>query len=243
MGYHRKLSLTGQWQFWLTPWWDVQSYWKCHWLVNDSFRRKLKDCHWPVNDNFEAVPLGAGQSRESLTYHFDYGHTTYGQMSLTTVNDKILWTKLKKKCHWPWSMTKKLSFTERYLSTSQVCYSLNPCWKGLSVFHFWLFFHLPLDTNVMAIQMGINILDIFAGGWHKKLVPIEKGVCYDTWLRHSCNPFLESCASWIFCWPSRRVNNNSLIFWSFSQGRSIVEIKFLFLYCPQSFSGGGLYSK
>ena len=79
--------------------------------------------------------------------------------------------------------------------------------------------------------MGINILDIFAGGWHKKLVPIEKGVCYDTWLRHSCNPFLESCASWIFCWPSRRVNNNSLIFWSFSQGRSIVEIKFLFLYC------------
>ena len=49
--------------------------------------------------HFEAVPLGAGQSRESLTYHFDYGHTTYGQMSLTTVNDKILWTKLKKKCH------------------------------------------------------------------------------------------------------------------------------------------------
>ena len=92
-----------------------------------------------------------------------------------------------------------------------------------------VFFHLPLDTNVMAIQ--INILDIFAGGWHKKLVPIEKGVCYDTWLRHSCNPFLESCASWIFCWPSRRVNNNSLIFWYFSIGRSIVEIKFLFLYC------------
>ena len=73
-----------------------------------------------------------------------------------------------------------------------------PCWKGLSVFHFWLFFHLPLDTNVMAIQMGINILDTFAGGWHKKLVPIEQRVCFDTLLRHSCNPFLESCASWIF---------------------------------------------
>ena len=132
LGYHRKLSLTSrldrhsrtllkmsltsQWQFWLRPWWDVQSYWKCHWLVNDSFRRKLKDWHWPVNDNFEAVPLGAGQSRESLTYHFDYGHTTYGQMSLTTVNDKILWTKLKKKCHWLLSMTKKLSFTESNLS-------------------------------------------------------------------------------------------------------------------------------
>ena len=43
---------------------------------------------------FEAVPLGVGQSRESLTYHFGYGHTTYGQMSLTTVNDKNLWTKL-----------------------------------------------------------------------------------------------------------------------------------------------------
>ena len=25
-----------------------------------------------------------------------YGHTTYGHMSLTTVNDKKLWTKLKK---------------------------------------------------------------------------------------------------------------------------------------------------
>ena len=43
---------------------------------------------------FEAVSLGVGQSRESLTYHFDYGHTTYGQMSFTTVNDKNLWTKL-----------------------------------------------------------------------------------------------------------------------------------------------------
>ena len=44
--------------------------------------------------NFEAVPVGFGQSRESLTYLFDYGHTTYGQMSFTTVNDKNLWTKL-----------------------------------------------------------------------------------------------------------------------------------------------------
>ena len=40
------------------------------------------------------VRLGFGQSRESLTYLFDYGHTTYGQMSFTTVNDKNLWTKL-----------------------------------------------------------------------------------------------------------------------------------------------------
>ena len=44
--------------------------------------------------NFEAVPVGVGQCRESLTSHFDYGHTTYGQMSFTTVNDKNLWTKL-----------------------------------------------------------------------------------------------------------------------------------------------------
>ena len=87
-----------------------------------------------------------------------------------------------------------------------------PCWKGLSVFHFWLFFHLPLDTNVMAIQMRINILDTFAGGWHKKLGPIEQRVCFNTLLRHSCKPFLESCASWIFCWPSRQVYNNFLIF-------------------------------
>ena len=47
--------------------------------------------------NFEAVPVGVGQCRESLTSHFDYGYTTYGQMSLITVNDKNLWTKLKKK--------------------------------------------------------------------------------------------------------------------------------------------------
>ena len=52
---------------------------------------------------FEAVQLGVGQSRESLTDLFDYGHTTYGQMSLTTVNDKNLWTK-------------KLSLTESDLS-------------------------------------------------------------------------------------------------------------------------------
>ena len=136
MGYHRKLSLTGQWQFWLRPWWDVQSYWKCHWLVNDSFRRKLKDCHWPVNDNFEAVPLGAGQSRESLTYHFDYGHTTYGQMSLTTVNDKNLWTKLTKKCHWLRSMTKKLSFTESDLSKEE---------KYIS-FYVWTLIRFPAST-------------------------------------------------------------------------------------------------
>ena len=44
-------------------------------------------------------------------------------------------------------------------------------------------------------------------------------------------PILETCASWIFCWPSRQVNNNFLIFRSFSKRRSIVEIKFLFLYC------------
>ena len=43
---------------------------------------------------FEAVPLGVGQSRESFIYHFGYGHTTYGQISFTTVNDKNLWTKL-----------------------------------------------------------------------------------------------------------------------------------------------------
>ena len=42
----------------------------------------------------KAVRLGFGQSRESLTYLFDYGHTTYGQISFTTVNDKNLWTKL-----------------------------------------------------------------------------------------------------------------------------------------------------
>ena len=54
----------------------------------------LEESSKTVNDNFEAVPLGAGQSRESLTYLFDYGHTTYGQMSFTTVNDKNLWTKL-----------------------------------------------------------------------------------------------------------------------------------------------------
>ena len=50
------------------------------------------------------VSFGVVQSRESLTYHFGYGHTAYGQMSLTTVNDKKLWTKLKKNVI-DWSMT------------------------------------------------------------------------------------------------------------------------------------------
>ena len=87
MGYHRKLSLTGQWQFSGSPG-----------PIGSCLKQRI-------------IPL--------------YGHTTYGHMSLTTVNDKSLWTKLKKVSltlvndkkividHGQWQ--KKLSLTERYL--------------------------------------------------------------------------------------------------------------------------------
>ena len=53
MGYHRKLSFTGQWQFCnspikmsLTGQWQYCSH--KEWVITEN-------CHWLVNDNFEAV--------------------------------------------------------------------------------------------------------------------------------------------------------------------------------------------
>jgi len=56
MGFHRKLSLTGQWQFLakgmgfhrklsLTSQWQILLR---EWVITEN-------CHWPVNDNFEAA--------------------------------------------------------------------------------------------------------------------------------------------------------------------------------------------
>ena len=122
MDYHRKLSLTDQWQLWYS-------------FLRMSLTGQLQFL----------LPLGMGYHRKlSLTGQWQffgspgpigsclkqriiplYGHTTYGHMSLTTVNDKSLWTKLKKVSltlvndkkividHGQWQ--KKLSLTERYL--------------------------------------------------------------------------------------------------------------------------------
>ena len=72
----------------------------CHWPVNDNFclRREwviTENCHWPVNDNFSQFNGLIWSGLMQRIMH-SYGHTTYGHMSLTTVNDKKLWTKLKK---------------------------------------------------------------------------------------------------------------------------------------------------
>ena len=105
MGYHRKLSLTGQWQF-------LAAQWTC-----------LKQRIMHI-----------------------YGHTTYGHMSLTTVNDKNLWTKPKKVSltsvndkkividHGQWQ--KKLSLTERYLYRDIKVFMLPGSWL-------WTFISLP----------------------------------------------------------------------------------------------------
>ena len=98
----------------------------CHWPVNDNFclRREwviTENCHWPVNDNFSQFNGLIWSGLMQRIMH-SYGHTTYGHMSLTTVNDKKLWTKLKKVSltlvndkkividHGQWQ--KKLSLTE-----------------------------------------------------------------------------------------------------------------------------------
>ena len=143
ISYHRKLSLTGQWQFWIS-------------LLIMSLTGQ-----WQIFRQSH-LELVNGQSRESLTIHFGYGHTTYGQMSLTTVNDKNLWTKLKKKCHWPWSMTKKLSLTESDLSFAYIrhIFGLSEVylWHNLGIL--WAF----LWTNLAQIGdiLGISV----ANRWH-----------------------------------------------------------------------------
>ena len=77
LGYHRKLSLTGQWQFLAVPFklsltgqWQFWSFYRwvitenCHWPVNDNFdciTVGLSNCHWLVNDNFDRITVGLSQ--------------------------------------------------------------------------------------------------------------------------------------------------------------------------------------
>ena len=108
----KKMSLTGQWQFWssllkmsLTGQWQFlrQSHWELvkaenHWLIILVMDIPLMDkCHLP----------------QSMT-------KIYGQ-------------NFKKKCHWPWSMTKKLSLTESDLSQCGCggphLESIQSCWR------------------------------------------------------------------------------------------------------------------
>ena len=103
MGLPQKLSLISQWHFLLREWVITE---KCHLLINDNFSQ----FNGPVRSCLKQRIMHV------------YGHTTYGHMSLTTVNDKSLWTKLKKVSltlvndkkividHGQWQ--KKLSLTE-----------------------------------------------------------------------------------------------------------------------------------
>ena len=119
MGYHRKLSFTGQWQFSGSPG-----------PIGSCLKQRI-------------IPL--------------YGHTTYGHMSLTTVNDKSLWTKLKKVSltmvndkkividHGQWQ--KKLSLTERYLYRD-ICDSV----KVTGACHSLIEAKLPIIQHVLTAQ-------------------------------------------------------------------------------------------
>ena len=92
-----KTSLTGQWHFVI----------KCHWPVNDSFRK----CHWLVNDNMPLHPEQWSTFRKmSLTgqWRSSYGHPSlraYGQTSLTAQSMTYVHKSSEQKCHWPRSMT------------------------------------------------------------------------------------------------------------------------------------------
>ena len=122
MGSHRKLSLTGQWQFWSSFLrMSLTGQWQFLLPLGIGNHRKLSlTGHWQFSGS--PVPIGCCLKQRIIPL---YGHTTYGHMSLTTVNDKSLWTKLKKVSltlvndkkividHGQWQ--KKLSLTERYL--------------------------------------------------------------------------------------------------------------------------------
>ena len=122
MGSHRKLSLTGQWQFW-SSFLRMSLTGQLQFLLplGMGYHRKLSlTGQWQFSGS--PVPIGCCLKQRIIPL---YGHTTYGHMSLTTVNDKSLWTKLKKVSltmvndkkividHGQWQ--KKLSLTERYL--------------------------------------------------------------------------------------------------------------------------------
>ena len=102
-----------------------------------------------------------------------YGHTTYGHMSLTTVNDKSLWTKLKKVSltlvndkkividHGQWQ--KKLSLTESNLYRDRPIVH----WKCFSCYiHFSKAMFLIGRQNVVVV-VGILWID-FRRCWAKR---------------------------------------------------------------------------
>ena len=122
MGNRRKLSLTGQWQFWSSFLrMSLTGQWQFLLPLGMGYHRKLSlTGQWQFSGS--PGPIGSCLKQRIIPL---YGHTTYGHMSLTTVNDKSLWTKLKKVSltlvndkkividHGQWQ--KKLSLTERYL--------------------------------------------------------------------------------------------------------------------------------
>ena len=97
-GIAEKVSLTGQWQFWI--------------VLQVGNRRKK--CHWPVNDSFEALIM----LELMAMCHWLQSIT---QNLWTFVIDHSQWqkfmAKLAKKCHWPRSMTKKSVIVWMYTMT------------------------------------------------------------------------------------------------------------------------------
>ena len=102
MNYHRKLSLTSQWQFLPRPMGRCAPLQNCHWLVNDSFCwdqmggcAPLQKCHWPVNDSF-----GCDHGR-------DHGATCTFRKCHWPVNDSFskIPKKMCKETVIDWSMT------------------------------------------------------------------------------------------------------------------------------------------
>ena len=73
------MSLTGQWQFFSLSWV----------VLGIGYHRKLS-----LTGQWQFVAAQWTCLKQRIMHI--YGHTTYGHMSLTTVNDKNLWTKPKK---------------------------------------------------------------------------------------------------------------------------------------------------
>ena len=160
MGSHRNLSLTGQWQFWCS-FLRMSLTGQLQFLLpfGMGYHKKLSlTGQWQFSGS--PGPIGSCLKQRIIPL---YGHTTYGHMSLTTVNDKSLWTKLKKVSltlvndkkividHGQWQ--KKLSLTERYLYRDSVNY-------GGSKIPISSFYHCNQHSPFMSRKSGWTILQI-----------------------------------------------------------------------------------
>ena len=144
MGLLQKLSLTDQWQFWLRPWWDVQSDWDLvkaenHWLIFLIMDIPLMaKCHLPQSmtkiygQNFKKNVIDHGQWQKNC-------HLLKGIYPMIDTNNKDhIDGQLITRYHPTWICT---FLTRLPLSHSEVRNGLvtwEDTWKWFDWFCSWM---------------------------------------------------------------------------------------------------------